>query len=129
MTKLQRVTDTELPQGAADRESEITTLKNGVTIQELPDYARRVVFPAKLIQEGLTVVFRDPSHDDFEQFELWIRDCNSKVEAMARLGVRLCTQWGERPGVTLEQWRQQRVMISATLMHILNGFFPGESDF
>jgi hypothetical protein len=128
-TKLQRIdADTETTVEATLNPN-LTTLKNGVTIEDLEDFSKRIVIPANLIKDGLVVVFRDPSHEDFEQFEKWLKDCATKTEAMRRLGCRLCTRWNDRDGVTPEQWNKIRTIASATLLHILNSFFPGEEDF
>jgi hypothetical protein len=127
MTKLQRV-EAETDGGAAQNPN-LTTLKNGATIEELDDFSKRIVIPEKLIKGGLVVTFRDPSHEDFEQFEKWLKDCSTKTEAMRRLGCRLCTQWNDRDGVTPEQWNKIRTTASAILLYVLNAFFPGEEDF
>jgi hypothetical protein len=113
MAKLERI------DGTTESTTEIKTLKDGTTIEELPDYSIKVT-----TARGLIAKFQEPSHKDFEQFEVWVKECPTQTEAMRRLGSRLCIQWGDREGVTPEIWASESLANSAALMGALNTFFP-----
>ncbi len=121
--KLQRVSDSEPAESA-----NLTTFSNGTTVEELPDFSKKVVVPEKLLPGGLVVVFRDPSQEDLEFFESQMSQCSTRLEAMKRLACRLCIKWGELNGVTPPQWNKLRGVVSATLFKVLNDFFPDPED-
>jgi hypothetical protein len=102
---------------------EIRTLTNGVIVEELPDYSSRVILPEKMLKGGLTVVFRDPTQEDSEFLESQLAKDATKQEAMRRFGCRLCTQWGDKPGVTMPEWAQLRAKASLALIQVLDTFF------
>jgi hypothetical protein len=106
---------------ADDRE--IRTLPNGVIVEEMPDYSRKVTLPEKMLRGGLTVVFRDPTQEDSEFLESQLAKDATKQEAMRRFGCRLCTQWGDKPGVTMPEWAKLRAKASLALIQLLDTFF------
>ena len=107
--------------------SESTTLKSGLTVEDLPDYSKQITIPDSLYRGGLVVCFRDPSHADLEFMEAQIKK-GSNLEAMKRLAVRLCTQWGDRDGVTIPEWDKLRGVTSTALMEALSAYFPDRED-
>jgi hypothetical protein len=112
---------TQVVTTADDRE--IRTLPNGVTIEEMPDYSQKVTLPEKIFPGGLTVVFRDPTQADSEFLEKQLAQDATKQEAMRRFGCRLCSKWGDKPGVTMPEWAQMRAKASLALIQVLDAFF------
>jgi len=123
MTKLQRVEAEEMNGAAPEIDESIVTWENGVTVETLPDFSKRIVIPATMHLGGLVVVFRDPTHEDLEFFEGQMKRSESRMDAVKRLGVRLCVEWGDRHGTTVPQWEKLRAVVSVTLSKVLDEFF------
>lgn len=127
--KIQRIDDNE-PEllAESEEESNVRPLLYGATVEELSDYSQRVTLPDSLIKGGLTIVFRDPSQADLEFFEVEMQKAikagESQQKAMRRFGCRLCTQWGDRPGITLPEWDKLRGKASLAIVRFLSEFFP-----
>lgn len=115
-------------QTATELTEAVETLSNGVTIEELADFSRRVAIPEKMLPGGLVVVFKDPSQEDLEFLETQMKSCATQLEAMKRFGCRLCTQWGDKPGVSPVQWNKLRGAVSTVLIKVLNNFFQDQVD-
>jgi hypothetical protein len=125
MTKLQRIDAEDLQAVEPQKDSSTETLSNGAIVETLPDFSKRITFPATLQPGGLIVVFRDPSHEDLEFFEAQMKTSKTRLDAVKRFGVRLCTQWGDKPGVAVPQWDKLRGVVSVTLAQVLDDFFQG----
>lgn len=107
-------------------ESTTKTLENGLIVEDLPDYSKKVTVPDSLHRGGLVVVFRDPSHADLEYMEAELKKGDT-LAASKRFACKICTQWGEASGISPSQWDKLRGVLSMAVMEAINDYFPGRT--
>jgi hypothetical protein len=96
---------------------------DGILVEVLDDYSTRLTVPDSLHRGGLTIVFRDPTQLDLEFVAKESRGLVEKsAETTKRLACKLCTQWGDRPGVSIPVYDRIRAKLALAIMQEVNDF-------
>jgi hypothetical protein len=96
---------------------------DGVFIEILGDYSMRFTIPESLHPGGLTIVLKDPTQVDLEFVAEFSKGRPEKMpEMIKRLVCRLCTQWGDRPGVTVPIYEKVRSKLAQVIIQEVSAF-------
>lgn len=96
---------------------------DGVFIEILDDYSMRFTVPESLHPGGLVIVLRDPTQLDLEFVATFSKGKPELMpEMIKRLVCRLCTQWGDRSGVSVAIYDKVRSKLAQALMQEVSDF-------
>ena len=96
---------------------------DGILVETLTDYSMRFTIPASLHKDGLTIVLKDPTQQDLEFVAEFSKGRTEKIaEVVKRLICRLCIQWGDRDGVSIQVYDKIRAKLALALIEEVSGF-------
>lgn len=133
MTRLKQIQPNDLdvsglsmtPEEVAHESSDdsIRVREDGIIVEIRTDYSVKLTIPENLHPGGLTIVLRDPNQTDLEFVATHLKNDPSRMpEVTKRLVCRICTQWGDRDGVTIPVYEKIRSKLAKALMEEVGGF-------
>lgn len=94
-------------------------------VEELEDYSLRVrLFAERKSEDEYYAILRDMTGADLKFFE---KAKGDNIEKTIALVARLCTKWGDRPGVTIPELEKVRAKNLMLLGQVVTRFLYSES--